>query len=51
MLELKNISFGADSNGSYKEIIRDISLTIPDNRFVVITDRRHRAANRWSYAS
>ena len=37
MLELKNISFGADSNGSYKEIIRDISLTIPDNRFVVIT--------------
>lgn len=37
MLELKNISFGADSDGKQVEIIREISLTIPDNRFVVIT--------------
>ena len=37
MLELENISFGADSDGRQVEIIRDISLTIPDNRFVVIT--------------
>ncbi len=37
MLELKNISFGVDSDGQEKEIIRDISLTIPDNKMVVIT--------------
>ena len=37
MLELKNISFGAPSEGKYKEIIDDITLTVPDNRFVVIT--------------
>ncbi len=37
MLELKNITFGADNNGSNKEIIKDISLSIPDDRFIVIT--------------
>ena len=37
MLELKNISFGVDSDGQEKEIIRNISLTIPDNKMVVIT--------------
>ncbi len=37
MLELKNISFGADSDGKKVEIVRDISLTVPDNKFVVIT--------------
>lgn len=37
MIELKNIKFGADSDGRAVEIIRDISLTIPDNKFVVIT--------------
>ena len=37
MLELKNISFGVDSDGQEKEIIRDVSLTIPDNKMVVIT--------------
>ncbi len=37
MLELKNISFGADNDGTKVEIVRDISLTIPDNKFVVIT--------------
>ncbi len=37
MLELKNISFGVDSDGMNKEIIRDISLTIPDGKLVVIT--------------
>ena len=37
MIELKNIRFGADSDGRAVEIIRDISLTIPDNKFVVIT--------------
>ncbi|MBE5924400.1 MAG: ATP-binding cassette domain-containing protein [Lachnospiraceae bacterium] len=37
MLELKNISFGVESDGQSKEIIRDVSLTIPDNKFVVIT--------------
>ncbi len=37
MLELKNISFRAEGEGGHVEIIKDISLTIPDNRFVVIT--------------
>ena len=37
MLELKNISFSADDEGGKTEIIRDITLTIPDNKFVVIT--------------
>ncbi len=37
MLELKNISFGVESEGEGKEIIRDVSLTIPDNKLVVIT--------------
>ena len=37
MLELKNLSFTVDDDGSDKEIIRDISLTIPDNKLVVIT--------------
>lgn len=37
MLELKNISFLVDDEGTDKEIIRDISLTIPDRKLVVIT--------------
>lgn len=37
MLELKNVSFSVDVNGTTKEIIKDISLTIPDNKMIVIT--------------
>lgn len=37
MLELKNITFGAENDGTPVEIIRDISLAIPDDKFVVIT--------------
>ena len=37
MLELKNISFSAEDNGSNIEIIRNIAHTIGDNKFVVIT--------------
>ena len=38
MLELKNITFQVEEEqGGNKEIIRDISLVIPDNQFVVIT--------------
>ena len=37
MLELKNIRFGAEAEGRAVEIIRDISLTIDDSKFVVIT--------------
>jgi Fe-S cluster assembly ATP-binding protein len=37
MLVLKNISFSADSDGKNAEIIRDLTLTVGDNRFVVIT--------------
>ena len=37
MLELKNISFQVDDEGREKEIIRDISLKIPDGKLIVIT--------------
>ena len=37
MLELNNISFNIDDSDGKTEIIRDISLTVPDNKFVVIT--------------
>ncbi len=37
MLELKNISFGVDDEGQDKEIIRGVSLTIPDDKLMVIT--------------
>ena len=37
MLELKHLAFAAGDAGKDTEIIRDLSLTIPDNRFVVIT--------------
>lgn len=37
MLELKNISFAVEEGKDEKEIIRDISLTVDENKFVVIT--------------
>ena len=37
MLELKNVSFLVDDEGKDKEIIRDVSLTIPDRKLVVVT--------------
>ena len=37
MLELKNISFDVSSEGEEKEIIKDISLTVPDDQLIVIT--------------
>ena len=37
MLELKNISFQVDAEGKDKEIIRDVSLTIPERKLVVVT--------------
>ena len=37
MLELKNITFSADDSGKTSDIIRGISLEIPDDKFIVIT--------------
>ena len=37
MLELRNISFQVDAEGKDKEIIRDVSMTIPDRKLVVVT--------------
>jgi len=38
MLELKNVTFTvADENGGNKEITHDLSLSVGDNKFVVIT--------------
>ena len=37
MLELKNVSFLVDAEGKDKEIIRNVSLMIPDRKLVVVT--------------
>ena len=37
MLELKKVSLEVPENGAEKEIIKDISFTIPDGKFTVIT--------------
>lgn len=37
MLELKNIRFDVDDDAGHVDILKDISFTIPENRFVVIT--------------
>ena len=37
MLELRNISFEVDGEGQGKEIIRDVSMTIPDDKLIVVT--------------
>ena len=37
MLELKNVCFGVENQDSAKEIIKDVSFIVPDEKFVVIT--------------
>ena len=37
MLEMKNVSFLVNAEGEDKEIVRDVSLVIPDRQLVVIT--------------
>ena len=37
MLELKNVSFQVNADGQDKEIVRDVNLTVPDDKLVVIT--------------
>lgn len=37
MLEIKNLSFNVDADGQNKEIINNISLTVPDGKLFVIT--------------
>ncbi len=37
MLELRNICFDVPAEDSTKEIIKDVSLVIPDGKFVVVT--------------
>jgi Fe-S cluster assembly ATP-binding protein len=37
MLELKNISFQVPADGADREIVRNVDLTIPDRKLVVIT--------------
>ena len=37
MLQIKNLSFAVDSQGQEKEILRDISLDIPNGKLFVIT--------------
>ena len=37
MLELKGLSYQVEDNGGQTDILRGIDLTIPDNKFVVIT--------------
>ena len=37
MLELKNISFQVDAEGKDKEIIRNVSMTVPERKLIVVT--------------
>ena len=37
MLELKNISFNVSDEKGEKDIIKDVSLTLEDGKFLVIT--------------
>lgn len=37
MLELKNVSFDVPSDDGKKDILKNVSLTIPDNKLVVVT--------------
>lgn len=37
MLELKDLSFQVDTEGKGKEIIRNVSLTVPERKLIVIT--------------
>ena len=37
MLELRDVSFLVDAEGKDKEIIRNVSLTVPDRKLVVVT--------------
>ena len=37
MLELKHISFQVNADSGEQEILRDVSFTLPENRFLVIT--------------
>ena len=37
MLELQNISFSVDNDTGKSEILKDISLTVEDRKFTVIT--------------
>ena len=49
MLELKHISFDVQDGDAGREIIRDVSLTIPDGRLVVVTGPA--ASPRWRGSS
>ena len=37
MLELRNVSFQVDAEGAEKEIVRNISLTVPKRKLIVVT--------------
>ena len=37
MLELKNVSFQVSEESKEKEILKDVSFTLEDNKFVAIT--------------
>ena len=37
MLELRNIRFDVDDDAGHVDILKDVSFTVPENRFVVIT--------------
>ena len=37
MLELRNVSFQVADEGAEKEIVRDVSLTVPERKLIVVT--------------
>ena len=52
MLELKNISFTvSDEEDRDKEIIKDISLTLDDDKFIAITGPNGEESLHWQRSS
>ena len=47
MLEIQNLTFDVDSDGSNKEIIRDISLTVPDGQLTVCVSSQYEPLTIW----
>ena len=47
MLELKHLAFSVEEEAGQKDILRDVSLTVPDGAFWVITGPNAGARPPW----
>ena len=48
MLELKHLAFSVEEEAGQKDILRDVSLTVPDGAFWVITGPGRSCPRRWA---